>query len=179
MQRRAFTICFAILFCFWLGDCLAQTASDKQDVLGFTPGMTKAAGERLMSEMQLKCKLADEPPHANYYLYNCDVSAGFLQLRYGGYLENNALVRVSLNLHTAETLANVVSSLSAQFGKRVTKLSKESDLFDLYRWNIGNGKVLDLASENKLLELYDPNIQQANWDAKKKVGQLAKPMPRL
>lgn len=156
-----------------------QPIKDKQDLLGQTPGMAQADADKVATAQHWKCTLNSQPPAQNFEVYNCDTAAGSLVVKFAPYLASKPLARVGLFLKTADTHVNVVASISAQYGKRGNKISKESDLFEIYRWNLGNGKMLDYNENGKLLELYDATLEQANRDAKQEAERAAKPIPRL
>lgn len=172
------TVAFALLFLV-PASTSAQTTTDKQDVLGHTPGMTQADADKVAAAQDWKCTLNSQPPAHNFEIYNCDTPAGSLVVRFAPYLANKPLARVGLFLKTADTHVNIVASISAQYGKRSNKISKESDLFEIYRWNLGNGKMLDYNENGKLIELYDAALEQANRDARQEAERAAKPIPRL
>jgi hypothetical protein len=149
------------------------TAQSKQDIHGFTPGMSFADVKKLVDEKKYRnCNVVREM--IDYGVRCDDINA---TMWFSPLLENTPLVGIATVLDTNATTEEVTASLSNQFGKPFTEEKRASRFVDAYVWDLGDGKILQLTPRSYHLRLFSPQLLQANKD--ERVRQSRVPVPKL
>jgi hypothetical protein len=165
------SICKMVLLTTLLASsaCLAQVG--KQDIRGFTPGMTFAEAGRVVKEQQTGC--SNFSPQVIPYGINC----GEFTLWFSTVLDGAPLMLIYMELRTTASTPEIVQSLSEQFGKTAVDLPPENGFPAEYGWDLGGGKRLRFTPNGRQLHYLDSNVVQQ--DQEERLRRSRVPVPKL
>lgn len=137
---------------------VARSDEGKQDILGLKTGMTVAEANKVINPAGWKCQ-KNISPMAGPAAFTCDTKTGQMNLEFAPNLDGNPLVMIRLFFQSADTIDNVVKSISTQYGKT------PSETKGVFRWQLGD-QTLRLEQGSKyLLDLV--NLPLAEQDQKR------------
>lgn len=145
-------------------------AGGKQDIFGFTPGMSYDAARAVATERKLPgCNFSKE-------LIPTGIECGGVALWFSPVLEGNPLYVIYTIVPTTDGLREVIASLSDQFGKPLVPVKQPNGMVSHYNADLGDGKTLRLGRSGRELHLMNEALLQQSKD--EEVRRTRVPMPK-
>ena len=151
------------------GSCLAEQG--KQDIRGFTPGISFAEAGRIVKDKRYSCTNFSQ--EVIPYGINCEN----FTLWFSTVLNGAPLLTVFTELRTTSTIEEIVQSLSEQYSKKAIELKPDGSTTFGYVWELGDKKILRLISNGRQVHLYDDGL--LDKDEEEKFRRSRVPVPRL
>lgn len=126
-----------------------DAGNGKNDILGFSPGMTRAEAHSNADAKKWKCEADLHSPQPNEEV--CFTMTGRVRLNFARKIEGQPLLYVFLDFSTTQTaeqtpLDSQAKDISAQYGKKPDSPGGGEII-----WNLDRGNVLTLSSGNSLV----------------------------
>jgi len=167
----------------------------KQDILGFSPGMTLSDVSYLLQTNNLVCNhgmgfpTSPSPGALAQWVsagenISCQSASVQVNLRFAPALDQNPLLAITMFFTSGDTVVNVAKSISDQFGKNYTEVKGDNGETTAYEWLLGEGLFLLYQSgrsqgSKELLTLYNVSIDKKNEDAAVEKEKTLHPTPRF
>lgn len=167
---RSLLLNFSIVVGLLSGSCcLAEEG--KQDIRGFTPGISFADAGRIVKDKGYSC--TNFSREVIPYGINCEN----FTLWFSTVLDGAPLVTVFTELRTTATVDEIVQSLSGQYSKNPVELKPNGSTIVGYVWELGDKKILRLMLNGRQVHLFDNGLLDKEEEEKFRRSRI--PVPNL
>jgi hypothetical protein len=161
-----------------------DAGNGKNDIIGFMPGMKKAAIHALADSHQWKCENGYPLKNFSKTEETCHTTGGEMRVVYASNMEGWPVSALQFAFSPGQqqqaVIQNQVAAISNQYGKkpdRVTRIDGDDDIMEAV-WNLDNGNVLILGNMG-ILEMQNRAIVMEDDKASGRNAIQANPTPKF